>query len=598
MELNSTATVGQSVWLFYLIDGSILLFGLLSLIYLRKVIIGTRLGRTLVFVGLGMIAIAINHFIDFLFVHNYFEDKLLFGAQAASIVHHLGNLVGFFLIFIGYFRTSRVLLTRSLVYVLILLVVSLLYIFLYVTITRDFFHSANLHTDHEVLLAVATLLLAFLYHPIKQVITGAVDKMFLRYTYKTEQLLATVNQACISTYKLEELMDKILQTIVNNMRLSFADIVLFDEGKFYAVRRFGAKGSPNYAYTQLELLQQHNRLLVFNQMENKSELVDIKRVMSDLDIMAAAPLRTPNNFVGLITLGGKASGEILTLQDINALELVSPEISIAIANAKSVKQIENFNTHLQKEITKATTELRNANERLQQLDDSKDEFISMASHQLRTPLTTVKGYISMMLDGDMGEVPAPLKDAMQIAYSSAQRMVYLIADMLNVSRMNTGKLVFDPRPVDLNKVVEGEVKQLKAQAAARNIKFIYNAPNSVIPKLNLDEQKIGQVIMNMIDNAIYYAPNSTIEITLSLVDGKIRFTVADQGIGIPESEQGQLFTKFFRATNAKKIRPDGTGLGLYMAKIVVESQGGNVLFSSRENAGSIFGFEFPLNAQL
>ena len=251
------------------------------------------------------------------------------------------------------------------------------------------------------------------------------------------------------------------------------------------------------------------------------------------------------------------------------------------------------NVILTERLRMATIRLTKSNDKLKALDEAKDEFVSMASHQLRTPLTSIKGYISMVLDGDAGEINPTQKQMLGQALFSSQRMVYLISDLLNVSRLKTGKFVIEARPVYLPDLVESEISQLYEGATAKNITFSFDKPSN-FPKLNLDDMKLRQVIMNFSDNAIYYTPSGG-KITVSLKDKKdsVEFTVKDSGIGVPKAEQHKLFAKFYRAENARKARPDGTGLGLFMAKKVIIAQGGSLIFDSKEGKGSTFGFSFP-----
>ena len=238
-------------------------------------------------------------------------------------------------------------------------------------------------------------------------------------------------------------------------------------------------------------------------------------------------------------------------------------------------------------------QLKTTNNKLKALDEAKDEFISMASHQLRTPLTSIKGYLSMVLEGDVGEVTDQQKEMLGTAYTSAQRMVYLISDLLNVSRLQTGKFVIEPVDCYLPDVVSEELKQLKESASAKKITIKFDKPQS-FPTMKLDDTKIRQVIMNFSDNALYYTKEGgQVEINLKDNPKSIEFTVTDNGIGVPKAEQHKLFAKFFRAGNARKARPDGTGLGLFMAKKVIIASGGAIIFKSKEGQGSTFGFTFP-----
>jgi signal transduction histidine kinase len=265
---------------------------------------------------------------------------------------------------------------------------------------------------------------------------------------------------------------------------------------------------------------------------------------------------------------------------------------IAIQNALRFEEIQEFNITLQQRIDEATRKLRRANEKLKALDETKDDFISMASHQLRTPLTSVKGYISMVLEEDAGKITEKQREMLGQAFFSSQRMVYLIADLLNVSRLRTGKFVIESSPVDLATLVEEEIAQLKEEAATRKLALVYKKPKN-FPMLMLDETKIRQIVMNFADNAIYYTPaGGKITLKLEETPTTIEFRVTDTGIGVPKSEQPHLFTKFYRAGNARKARPDGTGLGLFMAKKVIIAQGGSLIFESKEGKGSTFGFVF------
>ena len=217
----------------------------------------------------------------------------------------------------------------------------------------------------------------------------------------------------------------------------------------------------------------------------------------------------------------------------------------------------------------------------------------MASHQLRTPLTSVKGNISLVLDGDAGKISDLQRQLLEQAFTSSQRMVFLIADLLNVSRLKTGKFVIERAPVNLADIIEDEVRQLIDTAKSRHLTLSYVKPEG-ITDLMLDDTKTRQVIMNFVDNAIYYTPaGGKIDVVLSETESSVECRVIDNGIGVPLSERPHLFTKFYRAANARKARPDGTGLGLFMAKKVIVSEGGALIFESEEGKGSTFGFSFP-----
>lgn len=301
--------------------------------------------------------------------------------------------------------------------------------------------------------------------------------------------------------------------------------------------------------------------------------------------------------MGLLCFGEHKNSDYAK-RDIRVMETITDELSIAIQNALSIQEVKDINATLQQRIDAATKELRASNAQLQKLDEAKDEFISMASHQLRTPLTSIKGYISMLVEGDVGAVTKEQKHLLEEAFLSSERMVRLIGDFLNVSRLQTGKFVIEKKPVNLAALVASEIEALESNAATRNLKFVYKRPTH-FPELMIDENKFQQVIMNFADNAIYYSKEgSKIAVGLREVDGFVEFTVKDTGIGVPAAQQDQLFSKFFRATNARQQRPDGTGVGLFLAKKVIDAHGGTVVFESKEGKGSTFGFRLPVKKLL
>jgi signal transduction histidine kinase len=310
---------------------------------------------------------------------------------------------------------------------------------------------------------------------------------------------------------------------------------------------------------------------------------EVKKIKSDLQVKSIyiIKLMARRQIVGLLVVGYQSPVTQLSQTDTNLLDRLSESIGVALDNKL-----------LFEENQKVLRQIRESNHKLRTLDEAKDDFISMASHQLRTPLTSAKGYISMVLDGDAGKVTKQQEQLLNQAFWSSQRMVYIIADLLNVSRLRTGKFIVDPTLINLAEVVEEEIGQLKETAAVRKLKLIYHKPKN-FPELMIDDTKTRQVIMNFVDNAIYYTvAGGRIEVKLEDKPTTIELKVVDNGIGVPKSEQPHLFTKFYRAGNARKARPDGTGLGLFMAKKVIVAQNGLIIFSSKEGEGSTFGFIF------
>ena len=250
------------------------------------------------------------------------------------------------------------------------------------------------------------------------------------------------------------------------------------------------------------------------------------------------------------------------------------------------------------DLDKATDQLSEANDKLQQADTTKDEFISMASHQLGTPLATIEGYLSMVSQGYYGPLNEKLATTVNKAIGRTQVMKGLLMDFLDVSRMTANKFYLDIEPTDFNKIIAEEVGALKASAAEAKVELTYHAPEQAPPLINLDEHKTRQAVMNLITNAINYTKGGKVDVFLRYDSTNAQYTVVDNGIGVPDDQKSKLFKKFYRADNAKETLPTGTGLGLYLVKRVVEDQGGKIIFHSEVGKGSTFGFVLPLNTKL
>jgi signal transduction histidine kinase len=441
----------------------------------------------------------------------------------------------------------------------------------------------SISLDNEIFYAVIMFIAVIFYPWVKKGFDDFTTRIFFHQDYDVQDVMDKLGDILLRARVRNDIGKNIVKLFGDYLLISTVTIVYAQEN--------------SHSRTIIEKMNLPEDIPVVDLTEVKLKDAAEEWVHQH-GVAAIAPIETHSNKIGWLLLGAKKNGAPYTTKDMRAISIAADEIAIGLENILQYEQINDFNVVLKQNIKDATGELRASNRKLQRLDESKDEFISMASHQLRTPLTSIKGYISMVLDGDMGEITPQQRKVLEEAFASSQRMVYLIGDFLNVSRIQTGKFMLEKSQVQLAHIIKDEIEQLKDTAAARHIKLAYTAPEH-FPILELDENKIRQVMMNFIDNAIYYSPPDT-TITVSIVkrQSDITFKVEDQGIGVPKEEQHQLFTKFYRASNARKQRPDGTGIGLFMAKKVIVAHGGSIIFETREGKGSTFGFRLPVSAKL
>lgn len=241
-------------------------------------------------------------------------------------------------------------------------------------------------------------------------------------------------------------------------------------------------------------------------------------------------------------------------------------------------------------------DLQKANDRLTELDRQKSEFVSFATHQLRSPLTAMKGYGSLLLEGDMGELPKEARDGVKRIFDSTNTLVNIVDDYLNITRIELGTMKYAFEPVDLKGLVDDVVAELAPMISRAPIVFNFTAEDCGRDyRVTADRDKLKQVIENLIDNALKYTPSGKIEISLGFDKSahKYVFKITDTGIGIAPEVLPHLFQKFSRAGNANKTNIKGTGLGLFVAKQMIEAHHGTIRAESAgEGKGSTFIVEF------
>lgn len=229
------------------------------------------------------------------------------------------------------------------------------------------------------------------------------------------------------------------------------------------------------------------------------------------------------------------------------------------------------------------------------IDKMKSEFISIAAHQLRTPLSAIKWVVKMVLDGDAGKLNKEQEKLLSKGYASNERIINLVNDMLNVSRIEEGRFGYNFQKEDYSKTLKRHIDDLEPIIKKKSIKLKLEAPEKML-SVFMDKSKMDLVFQNLLENAVKYTPEfGKILIAIEKGDKFLKTRIKDNGVGIPEKDQPKLFSKFFRAENVMRMQTEGSGLGLFIVKNIIKKHGGEISFKSEEGKGTEFVFTIPIN---
>jgi len=339
-------------------------------------------------------------------------------------------------------------------------------------------------------------------------------------------------------------------------------------------------------FAPIIFLNNNNQLVLFNPLAG--EVLGV----SEADLGAKVPISNNfslNNFVNIIH--NKFSAQWINNEPDSKFEE-------AIVKYKNEDRI--FKVITSKVMGKAgdylgTMKIFYDTTREKAIDKMKSEFISIAAHQLRTPLAAIKWIIKMILDGDAGELTVEQQELLNKGYLSNERIIKLVNDLLNVSRIEEGKFGFNFEKADFQEVLSAAVSNVESLVAKNHQELMIKKPPK-LPKIFLDQERMIMVMQNLLSNAIKYTPeHGKIQVIIEVDRQYLHVKINDQGVGIPAKDQPKLFSKFFRAANVVKMETEGTGLGLFMVKNIIEKHNGRVSLKSEEGRGTEVAFYIPIN---
>ncbi len=511
----------------------------------------------------------------------------------------------------------RLVLTRSVVYLVLIVMVATMFVFGSTSVAT---YLNEIGVNQYIVWIVISVCIVVGLDPVKKVFASMTDKIFYKNIINYGQELKILSSLINAELELESLVIHFHKELDKRVKIRHSDVYLdYKRRRAYISLRsefnnLHAKPlEDNRMRRENELIrfmEKGSSIAVRDELERRAydsqdvavsaELHGVIKKMQELDISIAVPLRKENYLVGLLTVGPKNSGEAFTTEDINLLEVLAPQLAAALERSKLYQEVHDFNFKLTNEVKKATKDLKIANAHLKDLDVAKSEFMSIASHQLRTPLAGMMGYLSMILAGDYGRVTKPQTEVLSEMLTAGQRLTRLVNSFLNATRIEAGRLTINYSKIPFDELIHSVVMELMPTAQKKQVTLTYK--RSKLPVVEVDPDKIKDVVLNLIDNAIKYSPGGTITVSAKTSDnGMIRFISKDTGVGLPKNEAKGLFEKFVRGSGIARVEPNGSGLGLFIAKKIIEAHSGKIWAESEgegEGEGSTFQFEVPIKKRI
>jgi signal transduction histidine kinase len=482
---------------------------------------------------------------------------------------------------------------------------------------------------------IVSLLVAIAFRPFYNWLRNITDTFLFKGEYQPQELIADISDFLSHTLEIDKIIRFLEKQIGQALRVEKIEVVILEDEFFQqapprqaqGIRRLrevkkkrGIKEKKKALSKLTEYFKKQREALVLEEFKRKKTeglavdggLALIKELTSAKTALAV-PLYLKEKLVGLFLLGEKKSGDMFTNEDIKTLETIAAQSAIALENARSYEKMKDFSKMLQREVERQTKELRKANIELQKLDKAKSEFISIASHQLRTPVSVIKGITSMMLEGDLEKFPPEKKKQfVESLWQKSCKLESIINDILNATEMTSAKYRVKKQRaefIDLEKLLEEVISYFQPAAQERKIDLSFIPPKKSIPKIYGEEEYLREVFNNLIDNALKYTPSlvanrevrgkreekGIIFVSVTKKKNNVIISIKDNGIGIPQKEIPNLFKKFTRASNARDMYTDGSGLGLFIAKEIVEGHGGKIWLESQLNKGTTFFVSLPIH---
>jgi signal transduction histidine kinase len=528
------------------------------------------------------------------------------------------------------FMDIRMIFSKSAVYILSLATVVVLALTM-IRVGEILFLPVRGNIVYIVILTICVLVFQAIFRFYEKI----ASKYFYYTFYSYQRVISDLGTKLTEILELHKLCSLIINTLVNTMKLDKTGVLLRDSntGKYQIQKIIGFREENGISLVKDNFLTnylEHTRKpLVYGELSlfirdiederSRQQLEKLKFNMEKIEANLCLPLFREDKITGMIILGSKISGEPYSEQDIDLLTTLSSQASIALENAKLYAQVQDLSQNLQRKVDAQTKKIKKAYEveksahaELQRLDQAKTQFIMATQHHLRTPLTSMAGYLDLIFGGTFGKTSVSLNKTLKKFQVSVNRLVQVVNELLDISQFQLGKEVVDLRSgVEIGPILKEIIEELKPETETKKTYLKLVKPKKTLPFIKADSEKLKVAITNIVDNGVKYTEKGGVTIQLRCQNSiggskgvdklkpklKLQIIVSDTGMGIPESELGKLFSRTFeRSEKAKQVYTTGRGIGLYITSQIIQAHNGRIWAESKgKNKGSSFYIELPVD---
>ncbi|MCL4366085.1 ATP-binding protein [Patescibacteria group bacterium] len=481
-----------------------------------------------------------------------------------------------------------------------------------------FFTGVTLKPGVFIVIGVCSVIIALIYSKLTELARSIAGKYFFQSIYDYQKTLREFSHSLTSYLEMPKLVDTIINTLIQTLKLHRVAVLVRDfSSNHYKIQKtvgFNEENGISMVRDNFltSFLEQNPKIIVLEEVRemiedalNVAEKERLQELYSHMEHIEAAliiPIINNGKMISLIVLGHKLSGDPYTVQDIDLLNAISFQASIALENARLYKEVNEFSQNLQVKIGEATVELQKKNENLKLLDKMKDQLIAVASHELRTPVSNAQNYLWMTLTRPDPQTIIATKDKerLQRALIGIQNLTKLINDILDVSKLEGGKMEVILEQTNYEGIMRTVVDELMPRAQKKGLSLTDAFAPNLSETVLADPIKLKEILINLVTNAIKYTDHGGIIVGATQKDQQIIFYIKDTGRGITTENIPKLFTKFYREdTSLSSSNPEtgGTGLGLYITKLILGLMNGHIWVDSILGQGSTFYFSLPVATQ-